>query len=77
MEKMVKDIVNDKTIENYDPILVVVGNLYKDKVDMDKIKDYLLSFNYFKGIIEEEIGSVVAAYGCNDLCGIALVKKHQ
>ena len=77
MEKMVKDIVNDKTIEKFDPSLVAVGNLYQDKVDMDKIKDYLSSFGYFDEIIEEEIGSVVAAYGCNDLCGIALIKKHQ
>lgn len=77
MDKMVKDIVNDKTIENFEPSLVAVGNLYKDKVDMDKVKDYLSSFNYFEQIIEEEIGSVIAPYGCNDLCGIALVKKSH
>lgn len=75
MDKIVKDIVNDNTIENYDKRLVVLGNLFKDKVDMEKIKDYLKSFNYFDNIIEKEIGSVVAAYGCKDLCGIALVKK--
>lgn len=75
MQKMVMDIVNDKTIEMYDPSLVAIGNLYQDKVDMDKIRDYLSSFDYFNEIIEEEIGSVVAAYGCNDLCGISLVKK--
>ena len=44
---------------------------------MDKVKDYLSSFNYFENILEQEIGSVVAAYGCNDLCGIALVKKRK
>lgn len=75
MYKMVMDIVNDKTIETYDPKLVAVGNLHKDKVDMEKIKEYLMSFNYFEEVIENDIGSVVAAYGCNDLCGIALVKK--
>lgn len=75
MEKMVMDIVNDKTIESYDPRLVALGSLYKDKVDMEKIKEYLLSFNYFKKVIENDIGSVVAAYGCNDLSGIALIKK--
>lgn len=77
MDKMIKDIVNEKTIENFEQSLVVVGNLYKDKVDMDKVKDYLSSFNYFENILEQEIGSVVAAYGCNDLCGIALVKKRK
>lgn len=75
IEKMVMDIVNDKTIETFDKKLVSIGSLYKDKVDLEKIKKYLLSFNYFDNIIESDIGSVIAAYGCNDLCGIALVKK--
>ena len=30
MEKMVSEIVNDKTIENFDPRFVAVGNLYND-----------------------------------------------
>lgn len=75
MKKMVMDIVNDNTIESFEPQLVALGSLYKDKVNMEEIKDYLLSFKYFKQVIENDIGSVVAAYGCNDLSGIALVKK--
>lgn len=75
MLKMVMDIVNDKTIENFDPKLVSLGNLHKEKVDMMEIKKYLQSFSYFDKIIEKEIGSVIAAYGCNDLCGISLIKK--
>lgn len=77
MKKMVMDIVNDKTIENFDKKLVCIGSLYKDKVDLEKIKEYLLSFKYFDNIIENDIGSVVAAYGCKDLTGIALVKKRN
>lgn len=77
MEKMVMDIVNDKTIQNYDPEMVVVGSLYKDKVDLENVKKYLSSFKYFKRILEKDIGSVVAAYGCNDLCGISLIKKKK
>lgn len=77
MEKMVMDIVNDKTIEMYEPSLVAIGNLCQDKVNMYEIRSYLSSFNYFDEIIEEEIGSVVAAYGCKDLCGISLVKKSH
>ncbi len=77
MEKMVTEIVNKDNIEEFDPSYVAVGNLCKDKVDMEKIKDYLASFCYFEHIVEQEIGSVVAAYGCNDLCGIALIKKHR
>ncbi len=75
MQKMVMDIVNEKNIETFDKKLVAVGSLYKDKVDLEKIKSYLKSFKYFNNIIENDIGSVIAAYGCNDLCGIALMKK--
>ena len=75
MEKMVSDIVNKNNIEQFDPRFICLGNLYKDQVDMEKIKYYLKSLNYFDKIIEREIGSVVAAYGCNDLCGISLMKK--
>lgn len=75
MEKMVKDIVNLENIETFDNRCVAIGSLYKDKVDLEKIKEYLESFKYFKNIIESDIGSVIAAYGCNDLCGIALMKK--
>ncbi|MBQ2947017.1 MAG: DegV family protein [Bacilli bacterium] len=75
MEKMVRDIVNENNIESFDKRLVALGSLYKDKVDLDKIKSYLNSFKYFDKIIESDIGSVIAAYGCNDLCGIALMKK--
>lgn len=75
MEKMVMDIVNEDNIDTFDKRLVAVGSLYKDKVDLEKIKSYLKSFKYFDNIIESDIGSVIAAYGCNDLCGIALMKK--
>lgn len=75
MLKMVNELVNEKNIEQFDPRFVAIGNLYKEKVDLEIIKQYLNSFNYFNNIIEKDIGSVVAAYGCNDLCGIALMKK--
>lgn len=75
MEKMVMDIVNEKNIETFDKRAVAIGSLYKDKVDLEKIKKYLMSFKYFDNVIESDIGSVIAAYGCNDLCGIALMKK--
>lgn len=75
MIKMVMDIVNENTIETFDKRIVSIGSLYKDKVDLEKIKEYLLSFKYFDNIIENDIGSVIAAYGCNDLCGIALMKR--
>lgn len=73
MLQMVKDIVNDETIKNYDLQRVVVGNLYPKDVDMEVVKSYLSQ--YFDQVLEREIGAVVAAYGCPDLCGLALVKK--
>lgn len=75
MEKMVKDIVNEDNIKKFDKSCVALGSLYKDKVNLEKIKDYLKSFKYFDNIVENDIGSVIAAYGCNDLCGISLMKK--
>lgn len=77
MKKMVVDIVNEKNINTYDKRLAVIGNLHSDKVDIEKIREYLLSFKYFENVINKDIGAVVAPYGCNDLCGIALLKKKQ
>ena len=73
MLQMVKDIVNDRTMDSYDSQLAVIGNLYQKDVDMEEIKTYLTQ--YFDQVLEQEIGAVVAAYGCPDLCGLALVKK--
>ena len=72
---MVKEIVNENTINEFNPSLVAIGNLQKEKVNLEIIKEYLNSFKYFNNIIEQDIGSVIAAYGCNDLCGISLIKK--
>ena len=75
MKKMVFDIVNENTFENFDPSYVAIGSLYKNLVDLNIIKEYLKSFNYFQNIIEQDIGPIIAPYGCDDLCGISLVKK--
>lgn len=77
MQKMVSDIVNENTVEEFDSNYVAIGSLYKDKVNLEEIKNYLLSFNYFKNIVEQDIGPIIAPYGCDDLCGISLVKKRR
>ncbi len=77
MEKMVRSIVNDKTIENYSSDLAVIGSIYQKDVDMDKIIKYLASFDYFKKIINHNIGPIIAPYGCPDLCGLSLIKKRK
>lgn len=73
--KMVKSIINSDNYQLFDPNYVVIGNLLKNQVDMEEIKEYLNDLNYFNRIIEKDINGVVAAYGCYDLCGISLVKK--
>ena len=40
-------------------------------------KKYLKSVNYFKNILESEIGTVVAAFVCNNLCSKSLIKKRE
>lgn len=74
-KKMVSRIVNEQNVDSFDENYVVVGNVLKENVDMDDIKDYLYKLKYFKKIIEKDFPGAVASYGCNDLCGISLVKK--
>ena len=73
---MVKDIVNEDNIEEYDNNIVVIGNVLEKYVNMDEVIDYLEEFNYFDNVIRKDINGVVAAYGSEDLCGISLVKKR-
>ena len=75
MLKMVKNIINDNTIDLYDSNYVVIGNILEKDVSMEEINNYLKGFNYFKNIINKNINGVVAAYGSEDLCGISLIKK--
>ena len=74
-DPIVKNLVNKDTIKNYDSKYVIIGNLFEKQVDIDKIIKYLESFNYFENIIRKDPCATVAAYGCDDLCGISLVKK--
>lgn len=75
MTKFIKSIVNDKTIESYQPDYAVVGNVLEKDVQMEEIVRYLEQFKYFKNIINQSINGVVACYGSEDLCGISLIKK--
>lgn len=75
MFKLVKNIINEQNKNLYDSNYIVIGNLLVRKVDMEQIKYYLKSLDYFKNIIDKNINGAVATYGCYDLCGISLVKK--
>ncbi len=76
-KQLVANIINNENIESYDNSLIVIGNVLKDKVEMDEVKDYIKSLQYFKELIEKDFPSAVAAYGCRDLCGISLIKKMK
>lgn len=75
MINMTKEIINSNNMENYDNAFCAIGTLHEKDISMNVLYEYLSSLGYFKEIIKEEIGNVVAPYGCNDLCGISLVRK--
>ena len=75
MMDMVKEIINEDTIELYNSEMCAIGNLFPKDIDMEEVRNYVKSFHYFDEIIDSNVGNVVAPYGCYDLCGISLVKK--
>ena len=75
MFKMLKSIINEETIESYDPSYAVIGNVLEKDVNMTEVKEYIEGFKYFDKVINKSINGVVAAYGSEDLCGISLIKK--
>lgn len=77
MLDMTKDIVNSNTIYEYEPDFCVIGDLHETNVDMQELEEYLMSLNYFNKVIHSDVGNVVAPYGCDDLCGISLIKKKN
>jgi DegV family protein with EDD domain len=76
MLKIVEEVINEDNKNLFENDYVVIGNVNEDKVDMQELRNYLESLNYFKSIIRKDINGVVACYGSNDLCGISLVKKR-
>ena len=62
-------------LDEYDQNYIVIGSVLEDKIKMEDMKKYIESYNYFKNIIIKNMPGVVATYGCNDLCGVSLVKK--
>ncbi len=75
MLKLLKTLVNDETIEQYDPNYIVIGNILEHDISMSELEEYIKQFNYFKHVINKNINGVVAAYGSEDLCGISLLKR--
>ena len=61
----------------YENDFCVIGNLHSKNVSLDQISQYLDDLKYFKRIIIQDVGTVVAPYGCDDLCGISLVRKKE
>lgn len=72
--EMVQEIVNDKTIHQYDSKMAVIGTVLEENINMEEIKKYLE--NYFEQVYCQDINAVVAAYGSPDLIGISLKKRR-
>ena len=75
MMNFTRNIVNNENKESFESSVVVVGNLNQKYVNMDDIVTYLEDLHYFDRVIRRDINGVVASYGCDDLCGISLIKK--
>ena len=72
--EMIKSIVNDDTINEYDRRMAVIGTVAENRVSMNDINAYLT--NYFDTVIRKDINAVVAAYGSPDLVGLSLARKR-
>ncbi len=71
--QMIKEIVNDKTIADFEQDIAVIGTVLEERVNMQEVKEYL--GGYFNNVIRQDINAVVAAYGSADLVGLSLVRK--
>lgn len=74
VKSMIEQIVNDKTIHQYDSSMAVIGTVLEQDVDMKELQIYLE--NYFEQVYRQDINAVVAAYGSSDLVGISFMKKR-
>lgn len=72
--EMIQEIVNDKTIHQYDSKMAVIGTVLEENINMEEIKKYLET--YFEQVYRQDINAVVAAYGSPDLIGISLKKRR-
>ena len=75
MLDMTKAIVNKTTLSDFSNDFCVIGDLHQKDVNMKELEDYILSLNHFKRVVHSNVGNVVAPYGCDDLCGLSLIKK--
>ena len=75
MLDMTKAIVNKTTLSEFSNDFCVIGDLHQKDVNMKELEDYIFSLNHFKRVVHSNVGNVVAPYGCDDLCGLSLIKK--
>lgn len=75
MMKLIKSIINQENKNEYDSSIVTIGTLRENYISMDDLITYLEDLHYFDKIIRKDINGVVACYGCDDLCGISLIKR--
>ena len=75
--KYVKSVVNEENKNNYDPNYITLLITKLKEIDLNEIKEYLISLNYFKKELIKELPfySAISSYGVMDQVGIGLIKK--
>lgn len=73
--KYVKELINENTIDLYDPSYVSFLKMPLDQINRDELIDYIKSFNYFKEILEDDFLGTISAYGVKDQLGIGMIRK--
>ena len=75
VNKYVKELINKETIENFSNKYISLLRMPLDKIELNEIRDYIKSFNYFKKILEDKFLGTISAYGVKDQIGIGVLKK--
>ncbi len=74
--KYLKTIINESNIEEYDPNYLAVLITRLKEINLDEIKNYIDSFNYFKPVSELRFYGAISSYGVEDQVGLGLIKKR-
>ena len=75
--KHLKNIINKDNMYEFNPNFLTLLITKLQEINLDEIKDYLRSLNYFKNELIDELKfySAISSYGVIDQVGIALIKK--
>ena len=75
--KYVNELINENNIEEYDPNYLGILKSKLEKIELERILEYIKSYKYFKedNIMLGGFYAVISSYGVNDQLGIGLIRK--